>query len=155
MIELTVRSSAFDTLKGIETFGKEWRESNIPADLRRLGVLGAATQVRATGFTMSMRAMQRSPNFLLFGVVRGTPDGGSRITAHLELSSFNRAIGGLGVVVVAWIIGQSNGLVAGLVSGCVIAGIVGGMTAVGRSLAQARFEKLLECALAGIGAAAI
>jgi hypothetical protein len=155
MIQLTVRVPASDALKRIEAFGKEWRESKIPADLRKLGVLGSATRVRAADFTMSIQAMQRSPNLVLRGIVSATADGGSRVTGHLELSPLNRAIGALGVVVVALLFGQSHGLVAGLVSGCAIAGIVGGMTAMGRSLAEPRFQKLLECALADIDVAAI
>jgi hypothetical protein len=155
MIELTIRIPASDALRRIEAFGKDWRESKMPADLRKLGVLGSATQVRAADFTMSIQAMHRSPNFILRGGVSAAADGASRVTGHLELSPLNRAVGALGVVVVALVIGQSYGFATGIVSGCVIAGILGGMTAMGRSLAEPRFQKILECALAEIDVVAI
>jgi hypothetical protein len=136
----------------LERFGKEWRESKIPADLRQLGVLGSTTEIHGTDFTMTMQAMQRSPNFVLHGFVNAAGGVESQVTAHLELSAFNRAVGAIGVVVVALLIGRSNGLLAGLVSGGAIAGVVVGMTALGRSLAESRFRQLLECALADLGA---
>lgn len=83
-LDLTTSADAEIVLGAIRTEAGYWRESQLPADLRRMGAFGV--QVRVTGhhFVLSLEDASRDPpasEFLLRGEVTALPGGGSRVRA--------------------------------------------------------------------------
>src|SRR5687767_9125237 len=81
---------AATVLGAIRTEAGSWRESQVPADLRRGGAFGVQVSVTGSRFVISLEDAGRDPpasEFLLRGEVTALPDGGSRVRATPEYRS--------------------------------------------------------------------
>ena len=150
MIALQSPNPPREVLRRLEDFGADWRESKLPADLRRAGVLGASVAVDAGQFRMRIQAARRSPEWRLHGVVTAAPNGGSDIYGRLELSSVNRVMMVGIVLIIGTSVWYAEGSVAGVIALGAVTAAIAGLNRVGRTLGEREYRALLEQAVAGI-----
>ena len=150
MIEIKLSNPPSEVLQRLEKFGADWRESKIPAELRRAGVLGATVAVNADTFRMRIQAARRSPEFYLDGEVVATPNGGSQIRGNLDLSSVNRAMMGGAVLVIGASVWHSAGSVAAVITIAVMSAAIARLNRMGRTASEREYHTLLEHTAIGI-----
>ena len=85
MIHLTLHSAASPTevLAALRTHGGEWRESQIPDDLRRAGVVGVDCETRGSVGSLRYARTTRDLGPVLSATVATDPTGGTRVDVRV------------------------------------------------------------------------
>src|SRR5689334_19377323 len=91
MIRLSFPIPPSETLRRIDAFGREWRESKMPPDLRLRGFTGARTTVDGASFTLSLQPAQRNATFIVRGAVTSEGDQ-SLVTAEVHEAKWSKRL---------------------------------------------------------------
>lgn len=100
-MQLVIPQAPEELLQHLLDFGKEWRESKLPASLRADSVFGATVTKSPNGFRMTLEHGRREPHFELHAVI--VPSGADTIVqGHVTLVWWNRVwVGVIAIAIVA------------------------------------------------------
>ena len=144
MIDLQLPYPPAEMLRRLAEFGADWRESKIPTELRQAGILGAGVQIRDDQFTMTIRAARRSPNLELHGVVAANPDGGSRVSGAVQLSTANQVMRAAFVVIIGALVWGSSGFLTAALASIALIAVIAGLSAAGGRFSEREYRTLPE-----------
>ena len=112
-----------EVLEAIRSDAREWRESVLPPKLREGGVYGIAARIQGHAFTLYYEGGSEGwPDVSIRGMVTPLPEGGSRVSASVNLrrAAFAGPLVFAGMGVVVWISGGSGAVAAFVIAAALV-----------------------------------